>query len=253
MITSTSNAQIKNLIQLQKKAKARTEQNVFVAEGIKMVQEAPKELIQKIYISEDFAGNLKGQENVQLVESRVFKSAADTKTPQGILAVIKRQHYTLEQVTKGAAPLLLLLENIQDPGNLGTIIRTAEGAGVTGIIMSTDTVDIYNPKTIRSTMGSIYRMPFIYEPDLTKIISELKERGITFYAAHLKNSTDYDQQDYQKSSAFMIGNEGSGLTDEVAEMADKYVKIPMCGQVESLNAAVASSILVYEAFRQRRK
>lgn len=257
MITSASNGQIRNLIQLQKKGKVRREQDVFVAEGIKMYREAPRELVEKVYISKSFsekaeAAELLGCRNLEIVEDRVFQMAADTKTPQGILAVIRRQHYTMQQVTAGERPLLMLLENLQDPGNLGTILRTGEGAGVTGVIMSADTVDIYNPKTIRSTMGSVYRMPFCYTEDLRQAAEEMQAKGITIYAAHLKGIRDYDAPDYRKGCAFLIGNEGNGLTEELASRADEYIRIPMCGQVESLNAAVASAVLMYEAFRQRR-
>ena len=169
------------------------------------------------------------------------------------MAVIRQQHYTLEQVLAGKHPLVLVLENLQDPGNLGTILRTGEGAGVTGVIMSSDTVDIYNPKTIRSTMGSIYRMPFLRTGDLVSVMPELNRRGITAYAAHLMGKQAYDDPNYCKGCAFLIGNEGNGLSDSLASLAQEYIRIPMCGSVESLNAAVASSLLVYEAFRQRRR
>ena len=164
----------------------------------------------------------------------------------------RREHYTLEQVVGGEKPLVLVLENIQDPGNLGTILRTGEGAGVTGIVMSADTVDIYNPKTIRSTMGSVYRMPFCYAEDMDQVMRNLKQKGISVYAAHLKGSADYDAVDYRGSCGFLIGNEGSGLSERLAAQADGYIRIPMCGEVESLNAAVASAVLMYEAFRQRK-
>ena len=117
--------------------------------------------------------------------------------------------------------------------------------------MSRDTVDIFNPKTIRSTMGSIYRMPFLYTEDLKKDISELQKEGVHFYAAHLKGKASYDEADYQKPSAFLIGNEGNGLTDEITALADHKIKIPMKGKVESLNAAVSATILMYETMRQR--
>lgn len=258
MITSTSNMQMKNLVRLQKKGRARREQDVFVVEGMKMYREAPPELIEKVYISKSFsekaeAGGLLGGRNAEVVDDRVFQSISDTKTPQGILAVIRRQHYSLEQVLGGKNPLVLVLENIQDPGNLGTILRTGEGAGVTGIVMSADTVDIYNPKTIRSTMGSVYRMPFYYAEDMAQVMGNLKQKGISVYAAHLKESVDYDTIDYRGSCGFLIGNEGSGLSEKLAAQADGYIRIPMCGKVESLNAGVASAVLIYEAFRQRKE
>ena len=149
-------------------------------------------------------------------------------------------------------PLMLVLENLQDPGNLGTMMRTAEGAGVTGVLLSRGCVDIYNPKTIRSTMGSIYRVPFLYTDDLLADMDKLHEKGIRTYAAHLKGKGYYDEESYQGPTAFLIGNEGNGLSDELSDKAKQYIKIPMEGQLESLNAAVAAAILMYEASRQRR-
>ena len=147
---------------------------------------------------------------------------------------------------------ILVLDNLQDPGNLGTIFRTAEAAGVTGIILSRDCVDIYNPKVIRSTMGAVFRVPFLYAEDLQGTIGELKREGIKVYAAHLKGRKAYDQEDYREGCAFLIGNEGNGLRDEIAECADHYVIIPMLGRAESLNAAVAAAVLMFEVSRQRR-
>ena len=148
--------------------------------------------------------------------------------------------------------VLLLLENLQDPGNLGTMLRTGEGAGATGILMSDDTVDIYNPKTIRATMGSIYRVPFVYAGDLTEAIGRMRERQIRVYGAHLAGKRYYDSFSFREGTAFLIGNEGKGLSRSLSEMADSLLKIPMEGKVESLNAAVSAALLMYEAHRQRR-
>lgn len=256
MITSTSNRQVKNLVQLQKKGKVRREQDVFVAEGIKMYQEAPKERILMTYVSESFYNKEENRKlldphKLEILEDRVFTTAADTVTPQGILSVIKQFHNSCEEVIKGENPHIIILENLQDPGNMGTIIRTAEGAGVTGIIMTEDCVDIYNPKTIRSTMGSIYRVPFYYTDNITGIMGRLKQENITVYAAHLKGANEYFKEDYKGGAAFLIGNEGNGLSNELSELADCYIKIPMSGKVESLNAAVAAALLMYEVRRQR--
>ena len=256
MITSTSNQQVKNLLQLRKKSKVRREQGVFVVEGVKMFREAPADWIVKTYVSQEFlkkeeASILKGRE-YEIVENRIFKTMSDTMTPQGILAVVRQPVSTLKKLLGEQNPFFMVLENIQDPGNLGTILRTAEGAGVTGILMSRDTVDIFNPKTIRSTMGSVYRVPFLYLENICGTVRELKSKGIHTYAAHLKGTGSYDEQDYTKGTAFLIGNEGNGLTDELANLSDTYIRIPMYGKVESLNAAVASAVLMYEAQRQRR-
>ncbi len=258
MITSTSNPQIKNLIQLQKKGKARREQDVFVAEGYRMCREAPVDQVERIYLSESFAAKPEADAfsryaSVEILEDRIFRSVSETQTPQGVMAVVRRSHYSLDEVLAGEEPLLMILENIQDPGNLGTILRTGEGAGVTGVVMSADTVDIYNPKTIRSTMGSLYRVPFFCAENLDEVMAELKKRHIAAYAAHLKGTRAYDAPDYRGGCGFLIGNEGNGLSDHLAAQATEYIRIPMCGQVESLNAGIASAVLMYEAFRQRRK
>ncbi|BFL44968.1 TrmH family RNA methyltransferase [Lactonifactor longoviformis] len=268
MITSTSNPQIKNIVQLEKKPRARKEQGLFVVEGSKMFAEAPRDKIKKIYCSQSFLekkehrdlleskGFSPDSQGTEVVEDRVFKGLSDTMTPQGILCVMQQMEYTLEEVlggnTKEGPPFLLLLEDLQDPGNLGTILRTGEGAGVTGVIMSRSTVDIYNPKVIRSTMGSVYRVPFLYTDSLLEILPRLKDAGITTYAAHLRGTSDYDRQDYSRGTGFFIGNEGNGLSDSLSFGADVKIRIPMCGQVESLNAAMACGILAYEAYRQRR-
>lgn len=260
MISSTKNDQVKAVIELKKKAKAREEAGLFVVEGIRMISELPKDRTKKLYVSESFLKNpgsdaiLSGFPDYETVTDQVFAAMSDTQTPQGVLALVRQYEYELEDLCLKDRPvLLMILENIQDPGNLGTILRAGEGAGITGLIMSRDTVDIYNPKVIRSTMGSAFRVPFLYADDLMMTVKKLKEAGIRLYAAHLEGEKDYESEDYTKASGFLIGNEGNGLTDELAHQADAWIKIPMCGKVESLNAAIAASILMFEAARQRRK
>ncbi|HKM35682.1 MAG TPA: RNA methyltransferase [Lachnospiraceae bacterium] len=265
MITSTGNPKIKQLVQWQTKARERRKDGVFVAEGIKMLKEAPMELIRDIYLTEDLEKRIRNVQTepdqavwdkiskagYEVVSEEVMKKAADTQTPQGALIVLNQPEYFLEQILSKPNGLFLLLEDLQDPGNLGTILRTAEGAGVDGIIATRNTVDIFSPKTIRSTMGSIYRMPFIYVETLQDVILKMKESGIQTYAAHL-NGQLYDSSfSFVKGTAFLIGNEGNGLRKETADLADYYIKIPMEGQVESLNAAIATALLIYEAHRQR--
>lgn len=259
MITSTSNARVKELMQLQKKSKVRNEQGVFLVEGVKMYQEIPQGQLVKVYVSETFAdkqkeeiNRLKDRRKLEYLSDHVFQYVSDTKTPQGILCVVRQSSYCLEDILEAEDAHLLVLDNLQDPGNLGTILRTAEGAGVTGIIISKESVDIYNPKVIRSTMGSIYRVPFVYVEDLKEAIAKVKAHGIFTYAAHLDGKNSYDKEDYTKKTAFLIGNEGNGLRKEIADLADTWIRIPMQGQVESLNAAIATSVLMFETARQRR-
>lgn len=256
MITAAYNSRIKRLIQLNQKAKARREEDVFVVEGTKMFLEAPAEKLRDVYVSESFLEKCSCRERLEqtgyeVVSDQIFAKISDTCTPQGILCVVEQFHYNMESLLKKENPVFLLLENIQDPGNLGTMLRTGEGAGISGVIMSRDTVDLYNPKVIRSTMGSIYRMPFLYAEDFAGAIGSVRQAGVSVYAAHLKGKTSYIKQDYRRGTAFLIGNEGNGLREETADLADVYIRIPMEGQVESLNAAVAASVLMYEAHRQR--
>ena len=258
MITATSNKRIKWLVTLSEKAKERKKEQVFLVEGIKMFEEAEEQYIREVYVSESFLEKHGVSEKLQkvgyeTVSDEVFKKISDTKAPQGILCVMNQYKYTLDNLLEKENPVLVLLEDIQDPGNLGTILRTGEGAGIDGVIMTKDTVDIYNPKTIRATMGSVYRMPFIYVDSLAEVITTLQGKNISVYAAHLAGKEYYDNFDFSKGTAFLIGNEGNGLKKETADMADSYLKIPMEGQVESLNAAIATSLLMYEVYRQRRQ
>lgn len=282
MITSAANKGIKNVMLLLSKAKERRKQKAFVAEGIKMFLEAPVSGISQVYLSEQLAEELEtgasfdmgeekpsgkegaalsdklytvkqsGRALVEIVKTDIFNKMCDTKTPQGILCVVSMPEYHLDEMLETDEGLFLILEDIQDPGNLGTIVRSGEGAGLSGIIMSSHTVDIFNPKTIRATMGSIYRVPFIYTDDLADAVRIVKNAGVKTYAAHLAGKTAYDMENYCGASAFLIGNEGNGLSREIADLADLYVRIPMLGEVESLNAGVAAALFMYEAARQRR-
>lgn len=263
MITSNSNAKVKQLICWQKKRKSREEDGIYLVEGLRMFVEAPKDKVREVYVSESFYQKRREElqldtwgKKLEILSDSVYAHVSDTKTPQGVLVVMEQTKYPLEQFLKeknGKKPLLMVLDNLQDPGNLGTILRAGEAAGVTGIILSSDCVDVYNPKVIRSTMGSMFRMPFVYVEDLMQTLRELKDHDIHTYAAHLKGKHSYEEEDYASGTAFLIGNEGNGLREEVAEEAEIYIKIPMCGEVESLNAAIAASVLMFEAARQRRQ
>lgn len=257
MITSSNNIQIKNLIKLQKSSKERKKQKKFVVEGKKMCEEASSlGLVEKLYVSETIWNETKNGTfqdiPYEVVSDPILKEASDTMTPQGSMAIVKmpmHQEKTIFSAEKGS---FLFLENVRDPGNLGTMIRTAEGAGITGVIISKESVDIYNPKVIRSTMGSIYRVPFVYVEDFEAILKEAKENGITLYATDLQGKKDYDQENYQTKCGIIIGNEANGITQATREITDFLIKIPMCGSVESLNAGVAAAIMMYEIYRQKR-
>lgn len=261
MITSSSNGKVKQVVQWQSRADRRREAGIFLAEGFKLFREAPEESIREVFLSEDVMDRVAEDASLQeklhrtgyeTVSREVFRKMSDTKTPQGILCVAGRPQHTLEQMLDAPSPLLIVLESIQDPGNLGTILRTGEAAGITGVIMGGETTDIFHPKTIRATMGSVFRVPFVQVRHLKGSLEHLKRKGIRIYAAHLSGETYYDGVSYQEGTALLIGNEGNGLSEDVVRMADKLLKIPMEGRVESLNASVAATLLMYEAQRQRR-
>lgn len=276
IISSKDNKKIKYIRSLLEKNSIRKKNKVFVVEGIKLVNEALEygrvedivlsESLYKEISSGDLSKNtlfLESGKNIEnyvrkeypiiIVSDTVFKTVSETINPQGVLAVAEIPEYNIldrefldAEYKKTGKLKFLLLEDTADPGNLGTMMRTAEAAGVTGVIMSKGTVDIFNPKTVRSTMGSIFRLPFCYIENLKEAIRKLKELNISFYATHLKGEKSYKDIKYSDKSAILIGNEARGLSDELAELADVYVIIPMQGKVESLNAAIAAALMMYE-------
>ena len=258
MITSTSNVQMKEITALLKKSKERKEKKAFVIEGRKMFEEIcqDKTKVIKAYFAESYVNAGYAEEAMkevpyEIVADSVFNSMAETVTPQGVLAIVRMPEYSLEDMISDAGTLVLL-ENLRDPGNLGTIIRTAEAAGVSGVILSKESVDIYNPKVIRSTMGAVYRVPFLYVDDFLALLQDLRAREMRLLAAHLKGKKTLDKADYSGKVGILIGNEANGLSEEASELANEKVLIPMAGSVESLNAAVAAALLMYEAFRNQK-
>lgn len=258
MISSTGNIQIKEIIKLQKSAKQRRKEEVFVVEGKKMFEEAKiLQIVKKAFVSEMYYNEIlkKNSEyfagvEYEVISEQVLKEVTDTITPQGIIATVHMPKYQFKDFFQGDQVKLLFLENLQDPGNLGTIMRTAEGAGMTGLVLSKGSVDLYNPKTVRSTMGSLFRVPFVYVDEFENALKLAKENGVMLYGAHLQGENDYDKEKWNLKSGILIGNEANGLTDKILDLVDIKIKIPMCGKLESLNASVAAGILMYELFRQ---
>lgn len=263
MITSTSNGRIKRVIGLQSKAKQRKEEQAFVIEGPKLLMEAPLHLVKEAYFTERFyADYIKKDSRMEdklshlaceMVSDEVLKRMSDVKTPQGVVCVLKKEDQEIVNLLHREAefPFYLIIEDLQDPGNLGTIFRTAEAAGVDGIIMNEGCADMYNPKTIRATMGSLFRVPFIYVAKLVPVLEKLEQWDIKIYASCIDGTKNYDAFDYIEGTAFLIGNEGTGLTDEIKKRASHQLVIPMAGEVESLNAATAAAVLMFEVAKQR--
>ncbi|MBE5996180.1 MAG: RNA methyltransferase [Lachnospiraceae bacterium] len=255
MITGSGNAQLKKVRELLRSREARDREGIFAAEGLKIFEEVPEEAVRAIYVSESFQKEhgdlLRGQEYEVVADSR-FGSISDTKNPQGVIALLEKPAWKMQEIFRKEAPLLLAAEHLQDPGNAGTILRTAEAAGADAVIFTEDSVDIFNPKVVRATMGSIFRMPVFYVKEAKAFAEMLWEHGIRSYAAYLPGSTVYDVPDYTGGTCFFIGNESKGLTVAAAEAADVRIRIPMTEHINSLNAAMAAGILLYEAARQRR-
>ena len=256
MITSQKNERIKKVIALKKSSKERKKAGLYIVEGVRICREIPKEDVYETYVSESFSKEKDlgiDIDGATAVSDNVFSAMSDTVTPQGILCVVRQRRQELFQIPDIKIPFtLLVLENIQDPGNMGTMIRTAEAAGVSGIVLGRDCADIYNPKTIRSTMGAVFRMNIYISEDLYADIGILKNCGVTMFAASLDGAVSYETADYNRACAFLIGNEGSGLSQKALDMADEKIYIPMEGRVDSLNASVAAAVLMYEASRQRK-
>ena len=248
IITSKDNEIIKNIKKLKEK---KYRLNSYIVEGIKMVKEAINENqeIALIAIREDFKIDF-DTKNIKTVtiSNRIFNDISDVKTPQGILAVIKKNQNNQIETNQ---EYILALDSLQDPGNMGTIIRTADSANINQIIINKTTVDPYSPKVIRSTMGAIYRTNIIEVEDLKATLKEMKSKGFQIITTDLKATQSIYDINYNNKTVVVIGNEANGVSQEILQTADKKVIIPMLGKTESLNASIAASIMIYEYVRQK--
>ncbi len=266
MIISSKDNEIVKEIRKLKEKKYRKEK--FIVEGIKMLEEAMNEnaSIDLIIIREGINLDLDISEFKSIVVTeKVFNTLTDVVSPQGVLAVINKKsaentnneniksidtkNITELQIDKNA-DYILAIDGIQDPGNLGTIIRTADSANLKQIIVSKNTVDSYSPKVIRSTMGAIYRVNIIETENLVETLEKLKEEGFKVVTTSLDTDNSVYDISYDKSIV-VIGNEANGVSKEVQDMSDYKVKIPMLGKTESLNASVAAGIMIYEYVREK--
>lgn len=261
-IISRENTIIKHSRKLKIK-KYRQENKQFVVEGIRSVEEAISSgaHVQYCLCSENISGDRieslqraaqKKGIKIYMISGDLIDEICDTETPQGIVAIVDRENYSLKQLTSGT-DFLVIADRIQDPGNLGTIIRTADAAGADGVVLSEGTVDPYSPKVLRSTMGSVFHIPVVSVPDICDAIDTMKENGFSIYASSLEGSSPYYSREYNGKVAIVIGNEASGVDPKILLKSDRLIKIPMPGQAESLNAAVAGGILMFEVIRKRLK
>ncbi len=248
IISSTKNEKIKELAKLQT-AKGRKKAGLYLLEGEHLVEEAIKEKapIELIVVSsnrmEDYQYLLEQTEvDVLVVSQEVFQKLSMTETTQGILAIVRIENQT-EPPYSGR---IIVLDTVQDPGNLGTIVRTADAAGFDAVVLGTGTVDLYNDKVIRSMQGSHFHIP-VFQADLREYLPALKNQGVEVAVTALhRDSKDYSILQGKSDIAIIVGNEGHGVSSEVIEIADLVVTIPMFGKAESLNVAIASALLMYK-------
>ncbi len=262
VITSKANEKVKFIKSLNDK-KARKINNVFYLEGIKVVEEVINNVkaidIMFIAYSDEILNNINGGKkflnlikvlelendiNILNIKKEIFESITDTKTPQGVLAVIKIKKYDIDDILK--EDKILLLDKIQDAGNIGTIIRTADAFNVKGIICMENTADVYSPKVVRSTMGSILREKIIYIK--SEDLFGLKKYGHILYGTSLSSNKYIEDINFSKKSIFVLGNEANGISEEVEKVCDSLVKIKMSGNAESLNVAIAAGIILHAQY-----
>ncbi len=253
-INSVDNINIKSIAKLHQK-KYRDAENKFICSGFNIVEEAidNKYDMECVVLREDlrkheiFEKIMAQNIDVFLVSREVMKKISDTENTQGIMAVFKKPN-NLPKFSERKR--LTVVDRIQDPGNLGTIIRSAAAAGFSAVIIVKGTVDVYSPKVVRAAAGTIFRMPIVFMDSAECVSQYLKEQGCKLFVTKVDSGISYYDADFKADMAIVIGNEGNGVSDEMTGMADEFLNIPMSADVESLNAGIAASILMFEAARQ---
>lgn len=248
------NKLVKKALKLRQK-KYREMEGRFLIEGLRFVIEAINEKKVEYILYSSRLLNLKGHEEILNsvcekfeVSEELIKELSDTETPQGVVAVVKKDEYTFSNIRSS---FVVIADGVQDPGNLGTIIRTSDAADAGAVIIIKGTVDVYNSKTLRSTMGSIFHIPVIFCDSFEEASDDLKNLGYRIYATSLEASGSIYHCDFKENTAVVIGNEANGIPEEHLSLATDLVKIPMPGRSESLNAGVAAAVIIYEVLRQR--
>ncbi|MGE5614195.1 MAG: TrmH family RNA methyltransferase [Bacillota bacterium] len=262
-LTGSSNPVIKEVRSLKNRS-AREKKGIFFIEGSRFVAEALKESADILYIimSDTFLAGHGKEELADMIEKSsircyevpesLFGSISDTQTPQGILAVLRLQKKALDEAVLGNG-MLVVMDMVKDPGNMGTIIRTADAAGCAGVIVTDGCVDVFNPKVLRSTMGSIFHIPVYHCGNVEEALMKVKESGFLVCASHLEGTVDIFDVDLTGNVALVVGSEAEGISGTAARNADLLVRIPMLGRAESLNVSVAAGIMMFEAVRRKRE
>ena len=257
-ITSKDNELIKHIRKLKDK-KYRDESNEYVVEGVKLVEEAVKEnaKIKQIIVCEDTTRTYEIPTHIMLeiakyeciyVSDKIFNIITQVTNPQGIMAIIEKNAQDTQ--IDYTQDIIVALDDVQDPGNLGTILRTVDSIGLNQIIVSKGTADAFNSKVVRSTMGAIFRIKIIEVEELAQAIKEMRKHHFKLMVTSLQTKNSIYDIDFNKK-IIVIGNEANGVSKEIQDMADEKAKIPMLGRTESLNASVAAGVVMYEYVRQK--
>jgi len=255
IISSEQNIRIKNLVKLQEKSRERKKQGLFIIDGLREIQEALKGgvVIEEIFICPEIIGEeLKDFSDIKTsyVSETVYKKISYKEKPAGVLAMARPRTLELETLKLKNNPLIVILEAVEKPGNLGAIVRSAYAAGVDAVIINDEQTDIYNPNVVRASEGLIFRLPVIVA-DRESTIKFTKKNKIKVFAAALIGAKNYVEANYQEASAILLGTEATGLSKEWLKEADEIIKIPMKPGIDSLNVSVSAAILIFEAWKQR--
>lgn len=256
-ITSVANPIVKQWVQLLSK-KGRDTQGRYLIEGIHLLKEAlhSKAQIEQIVIEQDkpvppelLVYDCSDAEWIR-ASRHVIEKCTSTQAPQEIFAILRKPTEDAARLMDAPNGLVVVLDQVQDPGNLGTIIRSAEAAGATGIVLGEGTADLYNPKVVRATMGSMFRMPIIHA-SLPQLLPAARNKGIHIISTGLDAKQNCFKYNWTTNTWFILGNEGAGVSPDLLTYVNEQITIPMKGSAESLNVAMAATVLLYEAMRQR--
>ena len=256
IITSAQNPKIKNLLLLQEKSRARKEQGLFVVEGRRELEHCIEAgfRVRTVFVCEEIAHSAipsaVEESRVIRVPEALYRKIAYREGTEGIIAEVEMKSRGLEDLRLPENPLVVVLEAVEKPGNLGAVLRTADAAGVDAVIVADPLTDLYNPNLIRASIGAIFTVPTVAAPS-ADVISWLKANGIRILTAQLQDSSLYYDVDMKRGTAIVMGTESTGLTQPWRNAADAHIRIPMLGRLDSLNVSVSASILIYEAVRQR--
>ena len=247
-ITSKDNPEYKKALKLTRK-KYRDREGLYLIEGIKPLEDALQTgcSIEKIFVTEGEENHGFPESITDIISPALFAELSDTETSQGVIAVVRQQDPSGAEKMLSGGGRLLVLDRIQDPGNLGTMIRTAEAAGMAGVVLLKGCADVYSPKVVRAAAGSLFRMDIFTGAEEELLIDKLKNFDRKIVVTALEGASEYTDVTYDNNCAIVIGNEGQGVSRGFLEHADLKIKIPMAGAIESLNAAVAAGIIMYES------